>query len=103
MKVLFEMLNFVESKAESSSSDWESENPTYTKIIKDSSLYIQIFSDLLKFLAAQEPSNSTSQFLQQATQLFELYLFKASNDFSILIKSMDFILCRIQTTNHEML
>jgi hypothetical protein len=39
MKVLFEMLNFVESKAETSS-DWESENPTYTKIIKDSSLYI---------------------------------------------------------------
>jgi len=51
MKVLFEMLNFVESKAETSS-DWESENPTYTKIIKDSSLYIQIFSDLLHFLAA---------------------------------------------------
>jgi hypothetical protein len=63
MKVLFEMLNFVESKAETSS-DWESENPTYTKIIKDSSLYIQIFSDLLHFLAAQEPCEKASQFLQ---------------------------------------
>ena len=96
------MLNFVESKLDTSS-DWESENLTFTKLIKDSSLYIQIFSDLLHFLANQEPSELASQFLVQATQLFELYLFKASNDFTILIKSLDFIMSRIQTINHQLL
>jgi hypothetical protein len=99
MKVLFEMFNFVESKAESPS-DWQSENMTFTKIIKDSSLYIQIFADLLKFLAYQDPNE---EFLQHLTQLFELYLFKASNDFGILMKTIDFIMCRIQTINHDLL
>jgi hypothetical protein len=58
MKVLFEMLNFVESKTDIINSEIYgnnyasmNENITYTKLINESSLYFKIFSDLLNFIS----------------------------------------------------
>lgn len=86
------MLSLVESKSDLPQNDLSNfdqlnENPIYAKLVKESSFYILIFTDLIKFLSAQ-PLDSTSelsldksislkeQFFQHTVQLFELYLFK---------------------------
>ena len=95
MKVLFEMLSLVESKSDLPQNDQNdlsnfdqlNENPIYAKLVKESSFYILIFTDLIKFLSAQPLDSSSElsldksislkeQFFQHTVQLFELYLFK---------------------------
>jgi hypothetical protein len=68
MKVLFEMLSLVESKSDLphndqndlSNFDQLNENPIFAKLVKESSFYILIFTDLIKFLSAQ-PLNLDSK------------------------------------------
>ena len=118
MKVLFEMLNLVESRSATTSSlafpqgneasthqpsgnnqIGMTENPTFQKMIQDSGLFIQMFADLQKFLACQSSSNISEQLIEQfrenATRLFELYIFKVQGHQEILIKSFDFVMSRI--------
>ena len=118
MKVLFEMLNLVESRSAATSSlafpqgneasthqpsthnqIGMTENPTFQKMVQDSGLFIQIFADLQKFLACQSSSNISEQLIEQfregATRLFELYIFKVQGHQEILIKSFDFVMSRI--------
>lgn len=58
MKVLFEMLSLVESKGNLATTqndhgnfDQLNENLIFQKMVNESSFYILIFSDLLKFLS----------------------------------------------------
>ena len=84
-----------------------SENPTFQKMVQDSGLFMQIFVDLQKFLACQSSSNISAllveQFRENATRLFEIYVFKVQGHQEILIKSFDFVMSRIQVINYELL
>ena len=79
MKVLFEMLSLVESKSDLPQNDQNdlsnfdqlNENPIYAKLVKESSFYILIFTDLIKFLSAQPLDSSSELSLDKSISLKE--------------------------------
>ena len=73
------MLSLVESKSDLPQNDQNdlsnfdqlNENPIYAKLVKESSFYILIFTDLIKFLSAQPLDSSSELSLDKSISLKE--------------------------------